>query len=341
VGGTTGGVGGTTGGVGGTTGGMGGTTGGMGGTTGGVGGTTGGTGGTTGGTGGTTGGTTGGMGGIGAGDCTGLPPVTDYNAKGPFDAKMYEGVGPNMNYTLFRPDTSLGKDGFKHPIGVWGNGILTIPNEYQQTMNLIASHGFVIIGCNDIQPERACVNAGIDWLVEQNTAADSPMKGKLDLTREVAVGYSWGGGAAIDTSNRPNIKATVSLHGMPPREMGAFDKLHAPLLLFTSTGDGFVSASGFVTPNYEASNKVPTFYATLNDNTVDHLWIVDEGATACVASIALGSCGSAKQQRGPTLAWFRYWACGDQGAKKHFFGADCALCKSPWTAQKKPAASFQ
>jgi hypothetical protein len=159
-----------------------------------------------------------------------------------------------------------------------------------------------------------------EWLVQQN--ASGPMAGKLDTSKEITLGYSWGGGAAIDTANRPNVKATVSFHGMPPRELLAFPSMHAPLLLYTSTGDTFVSAEGFVTPNYESS-EVQTFYATL-DEAVDHLYIIDP---------PLGD--SARKERGPAIAWMRYWACGDQAAQQYFWGDSCLLCRSPWRSQRK------
>lgn len=262
--------------------------------------------------------------------CESLPPVADYAAPGPFtDVKMFTAVGPNGNYTLFRPDASLGKNNFKHPIASWGNGITTTPDQYEQTLTLIASHGFVIIACNDTQVERPCMSDGLDWLIQQNDTG--PMMGKLDLTREVTIGYSWGGGGAIDTANRDNVKATVSLHGMPPRETDAFAKMHAPLLLFTSTGDTFVTADEYVTPNYQSS-VVQTFYATFDDATAGHLYVVDEGAAVCVGGlIGLGACQNAAVERAPTIAWLRLWACGDQQAKSFFYGDDCTLCQSPWT----------
>lgn len=265
--------------------------------------------------------------------CESLPPTADYAAQGPFpDVRMESHVGPNRNYTLFRPGDSLGRNGFKHPIAAWGNGIMTTPDEYQTILKLVASHGFVVIACNDLQAERACLSAGLDWLAEQNTAG--PMAGKLDPTREVTVGYSWGGGAAIDTADRPNVKATVSLHGMPPRVATAFDAMHGPLLLFTSTGDGFVTKDQYVTPNYDSS-KVQTFYAALDDASVGHLYPVDTDAPACVVSLALGACGGAERERGPTVAWLRMLACGDREARALFYGPRCTLCQAPWMAQKK------
>jgi hypothetical protein len=268
--------------------------------------------------------------------CESLPPVSDYADKGPFpDAKMFTGTGPNANYTLFRPDASLGKGGFKHPIAAWGNGITTTPDQYEETLTLIATHGFVIVACNDTEVERPCMSDGMDWLIEQN--ASGPMMGKLDLGREATIGYSWGGGGAIDTADRANVKATVSLHGMPPRVTDAFAKMHAPLLLFTSTGDTFVTADEYVTPNYEAS-MVPTFYATLADSTAGHLYVVDQGAPVCLGAVlGLGTCASAAAERAPTIAWLRLWTCGDQNAKKFFYGDDCTLCQNPWTMPKRKA----
>jgi hypothetical protein len=293
------------------------------------------------GSGGAAGGGLGTGGGSGGGlwtDCSSLPAVTDYGAPGPFsDAKMFTKVGPSGNYTMFRPDASLGKNGFVHPMATWGNGITTTPDEYNKTLSLVASHGFVIIACNDTMAERPCLNAGMDWLVQQNTA-DGPLKGKLDTGREVAIGYSWGGGAAIDVSDRPNMKATVSLHGMPPRVTTAFEMMHSPLLLFTSTGDMFVTADKYVTPNYESS-KVQTFYATLKDDSAGHLYPVDMGAAICIGAIlgaTFGTCGDSMQEHAPTIAWLRYWTCGDQGAKKFFYGSDCTMCgKSPWAPQQR------
>lgn len=272
---------------------------------------------------------------LGDDTCASLPAVTDYAAPGPFaDATMVANVGPGGNYTLFRPDASLGKDGFKHPIASWGNGISTTPDQYKETLTLIATHGFVIVACNDTQAERACLSAGLDWLIEENDSGS--LAGKLDVTREVTIGYSWGGGAAIDTANRPNVRAAVSLHGMPPRETNAFVDMHSPLLLYTSTGDTFVTAQEYVTPNYQAS-VVQTFYATLGDATAGHLYPIDKGAISCAASAFLGTCQSATEERAPTIAWLRLWACGDQGGKKFFYGDDCVLCKTPWVMPQRKA----
>jgi hypothetical protein len=277
---------------------------------------------------------------LAGGSCPGLPDVTDFAAKGPFDSKMFEGVGPDKTYVMYRPDTSLGKNGLKHPVATWGNGILTEATWYQQLLGHLASHGFVIIACPSSSPERPCLNDGMEWLLKQNDA-EGPLKGKLDVSKEITLGYSWGGGASIDTANRPNVKTTISFHGMPPRESDPWTKMKSPLLLFTSIGDDFVSASGYVTPNYNSS-KVTTFYATLQE-AVGHLYIADEGSpAAAVEDILGGPCKGAIKEQAPAVAWLRYQVCGDTSpaVKKYFFGADCTLCSGSWKSQNKPMGAF-
>lgn len=263
-----------------------------------------------------------------------LPVPMDYGAPGSFDdVVMIEDTGPDGDYTLFRPGASLGRDGFKHPIVAWGNGIITTPGAYETTLKFVATHGFVIIASNSRKPERPLLSAGLDWLVRQN-ASNGPLKGKLDTSREATVGYSWGGGAAIDTANRPNVRCTVSLQGMPPRRPDAFDTMHNPLLLITSTSDTLVSPTQYVTPNFQKST-VQTFYATLDDPTAGHLYIADEGSFYCLASIVLGSCKSAKAARAPMMAWLRMWVYGEKEARKFFYGKDCVLCRSPWIKPRR------
>jgi hypothetical protein len=184
-------------------------------------------------------------------------------------------------------------------------------------LTTIASHGFVVIASNATTAERPALSDGLDWLVQQNISGD--MAGKLDIAKELAIGYSWGGGAAIDVSDRPNIQATVSFHGMPPRQTNAFMVEHAPLLLFTSTGDTFVTASQYVTPNYQKAT-VQTFYAALEDSTFSHTSIIAK---------------QAGPELGPAIAWLRFWACHDENARKFFYGDDCVLCKSPFTMPQR------
>ena len=234
-----------------------------------------------------------------------LPPIADYGARGPFQVTTINNTGPDGQYTMIRPRTP-GMDGFKHPPATWGNGITTTPALYTGLLDTIASHGFVIIASNSTSVTAAMMTSGLDWLIKQNDAAGE-LQGKLDVMRAASIGYSLGGGAAVTTGKHPSVVVTVSMHGLT----GTSGMLHGPLLLFTSTGDTFVSAAQFVDPTFRMS-AVQTFYATLTGGS--HLTPL----------------GDAVDERAPMVAWLRLWVYGDEAAKKYFYGDDCLLCKAPW-----------
>jgi pimeloyl-ACP methyl ester carboxylesterase len=215
---------------------------------------------------------------------------------------------------MFRP-TELGANGFLHPPTTWGNGVTTTPDLYTALLNTVASHGFVVIASNSTAVTAEEVKSGLDWLIMQNETAGD-FQGKLAVKCAAAIGYSMGGGAAVGAAAHPNVIATVALHGL----QGPASQLHGPLLLITSTNDGFVTKSGFVQPTYDGSSKVPTIMATLNV----------PGAAADFAGhlIPLGDAG---EERAPLIAWLRLYVYGDQAAKPWFYGAGCTLCKDPWT----------
>jgi hypothetical protein len=186
---------------------------------------------------------------------------------------------------------------------------------YDVLLNTIASHCFVIIASDNTNVTSDMLRTGLDWLIAQNDAPGE-LQGKLDPTRAVTIGYSMGGGAAVGAGSHPNVVATVSWHGL----QSASENLSGPLLLFTSTSDGFVTKSGYVQPCYDRSSSVPTIMATLEvpgapADFVGHL-------------IPLGGAG---EERAPGVAWLRYWVFDDQEAARYFFGTDCILCQTPWT----------
>jgi hypothetical protein len=242
-----------------------------------------------------------------------LPPITDYGANGPFATTTTTGTGPDGMYTMVRP-TTLGDNGFKHPPATWGNGITTTPSLYPGLLGAIASHGIVVIASDSSNVTAKLMTDGLDWLIAQNTTPGL-FQGKLDTECAISIGYSLGGGAATNTGSHPKVVTTVSFHGLP----GNSAALHGPLLLFTSKMDTFVTADGFVTPNYNASS-VQTFYATL----------VGAGDNGHLTPIF-----DAGPERAPAIAWLRLWVYGDQAARQYFYGDDCILCKDPWAMPQR------
>lgn len=252
-----------------------------------------------------------------------LPPLSDYSQNGPYTAMTVNNSGPDGGYTLVLP-TTLGQNGFKHPIATWGNGITTTPADYPTLLNRIASNGIVVIASNNTTVSAADMTGGLDWMVQQN-AASGNYQDKLDTTCLIAIGYSWGGMGAVNAGSHADIVTTVSFHGL----QGASQDLKTPLLLFTSTTDTFVTASGYVTPTYNAS-VVQTFYETTtaagDPSDEGHLLVLD----------------AKDPEYDVAMAWLRFWVYGDQGARSYFYGADAKACESPFSCQtKEPGGTSQ
>ncbi len=250
-----------------------------------------------------------------------MPAVTgDYAANGPMPSTVVNNTGPDGMYTIYRP-TTLGANGFKHPIATWGNGITTTPAYYPGLLGAIASHGFVIIASNSTSVTADLMTKGLDWMIMQNGSGD--YSGKLNTTCLVTIGYSLGGGASVTAGAHANVVATASMHGVT----GASNGLHAPLLLLTSETDTFVVPATFVTPTFNLST-VQTFYGTLS-------MAADTGNAGHLIPVDILPSSANMLERAAMIAWLRMWVYSDQGARKYFYGDDCVLCKAPWTMPQR------
>jgi hypothetical protein len=250
-----------------------------------------------------------------------MPAVTgDYAANGPMPSMVVNNTGPDGMYTIYRP-TTLGANGFKHPIATWGNGITTTPAYYPGLLGAVASHGFVVIASNSTSVTAQMMTDGLDWMIMQNGTGD--YSGKLNTTCLVTIGYSLGGGASVTAGAHANVVATASMHGVT----GASNALHAPLLLITSETDTFVVPATFVTPTFNLS-AVQTFYGTLS-------MAADTGNAGHLIPVDILPSTANMTERAAVIAWLRLWVYSDQGAQKYFYGDDCILCKAPWTMPQR------
>ncbi|WP_437337345.1 hypothetical protein [Sorangium sp. So ce394] len=284
---------------------------GSGGGAGGMGGGAGGMGGGAGGMGGGAGGMSGEAGGGGAGGMGGptLPPIADYSDEGPFDTVVERNVGPNGAYTVFRPEP-LGTDGFLHAPIIFGPGIGQQVAVHTTMLTNFASHGFVVVGSPVLnggpgdEGNRKKMEDGLNWILEQN---DAPGKyqGKLYVDHAVSMGFSVGGTSAVQLGGHEAVATVVSIHGHR-----ASADLHGTMLQTTGTQD--TVGMPLQQATYDMS-EVPTFLATLTG--APHQYIERDGGG---------------EERPAIVAWMRYWIYNDMGARDHFFGDDCVLCKQPW-----------
>jgi dienelactone hydrolase len=244
------------------------------------------------------------------GGITPLPPITDYSAAGPFATVVEANVGPNNAYTIFRPEP-LGANGFIHAPMIYGHGIGGQVSGFSNFLRNVASHGFVIIGCNILNggpnspANNTAMTTGLNWLLQQNATAGSKFQGKLAVKRASSMGYSVGGTAAVDIGGHEAIITVVSIHGHISTAT-----LHGTLLQTSGTKDNVglpMQQQTF------ANSKVQTFLGTVTN--ADHGYISQNNGGA---------------ERPAIVAWLRYWIYNDTGARNYFYGNDCVMCKAPW-----------
>jgi dienelactone hydrolase len=160
------------------------------------------------------------------------------------------------------------------------------------------------------------MTAGLDWIIAQNSVSGSVFEGKIDVKRAVAMGYSVGGTGAIEVGGHEAIATVVSIHGHQ-----ATGDLHSPVLLIGGTDDVMGDGMSWLAPTY-ADSKVQTFFALVEGADHGYIQGTVNGVPGGVETPAM-------------VAWLRYWIYNDQGAKNYFYGDDCVMCRSPWTAAQR------
>jgi hypothetical protein len=244
-----------------------------------------------------------------------VDPVTDYAKPGPFKTTTQANVGPNNNYTIFRPDP-LGANGFVHSPIIFGPGILTDAGFYTAFLTHLASHGFVTICVKSMSGgpgdagNLAAMKTGLDWLIAQNSQP-GVFQGKLAVERAIAMGYSIGATASVELSSHKAIMTTVVIHGHNTK-----GDPHGPVLMITGTSD----VIGDMRMTLSTLEEAPAVLVAL---PIGHLDVLDELAMLTTIS-------PSARYIAPITAWLRYWVNGDQGAKHFFWGDSCDMCKSPW-----------
>ena len=249
-----------------------------------------------------------------------FPAVADFFEAGPYQT-MEQIEGPVC--TIHRP-TTLGQDGRRHPILLWGNGITLGPEMYRALLKHFASHGFVV-AATDTTREGTGANgqallACLGYLETQNATAGSVYENKLNVYRVGAAGHSAGGGGVIMAGRDPRIVVTApiqpalaTLHGYVP---GAAGQQQGPM--FLTSGDNDMVIAPTTPPAIFAAVNTPAIWAErIGSGHNDPLF-------------------DAPLYRRPVTAWLRYHLMLDNSARGWFYGASCVLCTNAfWRVQQK------
>jgi len=263
---------------------------------------------------GTDGGSTGQMG----DGCTPFPAAADFAEAGPF------GVTSDMapGCQVFRPAT-LGNNGLRHPVILWGNGTATTVGIYQAVLEHWASHGFVVAAATTSNAGSGTeMLACLDWVIEQSEEGGSEYAGAVDLTRVGASGHSQGGGGSLMAGADPRVTTTAPLQPYTQQGFGGYDQAvqsmqTGPMFLMSGAADSIAP----IEPNQQR---------VFDDTNVPTFWGILAGANHIITAI-----GDIDGYRGPSTAWFRYHLMCDDLARPLFYDA-CTLCNArDWSVQTK------
>ncbi|MEH6501550.1 MAG: hypothetical protein V7751_19360 [Pseudoalteromonas distincta] len=246
-----------------------------------------------------------------------FPPVSDFSRAGSF-ATTSGNAGPSC--TIYRPRT-LGEQGRRHPIILWGNGTGATPSTYSGLLEHWASHGFVVAAARTSNAGSGSeMIACLDYLIQENGRSSGTYAGRLDVNRVGASGHSQGGGGSIMAGRDSRIRVTAPFQ---PYVLGlghvssSQRQQNGPMFLMTGSSDTLAGPTLNGRPVFNNAN-VPVFWGNLR------------GASHFVPI------GNAGDYRGPSTAWYRYHLMNDGNAESTFYGSNCRLCTDRnWEVQRK------
>jgi hypothetical protein len=258
---------------------------------------------------------------------TGPYAVTSERA---FQSHGHELIRPSDLAAFPRQDTL--------PVLVWGNGGCNLDaKNYHNFLMTIASHGFLVVTTAVVEgePQRMAdagdLRAAIDWVMDENARAGSPLAGRIDTTHVAVMGQSCGGILAIILGADPRVATTgVFNTGVMPAPIAAFQEtppavteddlpsLRGPVLFINGHKRDVMMPYSLA--NFEEIRHVPAFYGSRHD--AGHMATMTQPGGGEFANVAAN--------------WLRYYFKGDQQAGKMFVGKDCALCTNPhWDTASK------
>lgn len=210
-------------------------------------------------------------------------------------------------YTLYHP-TNLGAGGVTHPILTWGNGTGGTSSDVADTLNHLASWGFVVIASNSGATGSGVeMLAGANYMVSENTNASSVFHQKLNTAKVGALGVSQGAGGTLHATLNSNgvIKTALTIELPDPRWWST----PAPSLATLTASIFFIRGTA-------------DFVAT--ESAAQNWYNQAPGAAAKAARKGAGHneiCKTNNKLKGYITAWMMYTLQGDTVARGAFAGA--------------------
>ena len=194
----------------------------------------------------------------------------------------------------------------KHAVVVWGPGGGSKPEEYEGIIRRLASHGFVVIGLRESPGNASQATKALDWMEQQNKDSNSPLYGKLDMTKVGCSGHSMGGLESEQAAIKDKRVITAFLNNSGDKGAGAFKNIPATKTAAVVFGEKGMEHDNAIR-DYNSATTVP----------------------ACMIEMTGGprnSEGGYGHGSGPwdgmaaTIAWMRWHLGGEDFRKPDFVG---------------------
>jgi hypothetical protein len=208
------------------------------------------------------------------------------------------------------------------PLVTWGNGTYVVPEYYDELIEHIVSHGFVVVGAND-----AMVGSGVpmleavEWATRQSDDTSSPLHGKIDARRVGATGQSQAGSGTCAAGLDAKISAIAPLSGVPLDGGDAFTSgLTIPVFFVNSATED--ASSAMVKGMYDRVKSPAIYGVTAHGDHNSYGDIVDDP----MAGIG-GAADDARESRGAITAWFDWQLKQKTEVEALLLGPDCGFCR--------------
>lgn len=254
----------------------------------------------------------------------GSPIENTYKAQGPWAVSTgTANDGQGNAFHLWYP-TNLGAGGYLHPILTWGNGTGASPTQYADTLDHLASWGFVIIASDSGSVgEGYEMLAGANYMIAKNSDSGSIFYQKLATNKVGAFGHSQGAGGTLNCvllspatfkSAITNALPNPIWWSTPVPDMTTWPT-SVPIWFTRGSGDTFIATESAAVTWYNAVPG-PAAKATLIGADHNTIQTANNG------------------YQGYYVAWFKYTLEGDTYARGAFVGSPPELnANSAWQNQ--------
>lgn len=237
------------------------------------------------------------------------PPVSSVEDRGPYTTTQII-AGPN-NTTLITMPATLGENGFRHPIFVWGPATGQSPEADTALLEHLASHGFVVL--SDYSTGNGSeMLASLAWLQSESITFGNPFHGEKLNTSQVGIGgHSRGARSALAAN--PDYRILTSIHVAGASNFFSADPedLNKPALYIAAEEDAYTTQ--------DMQND-------FDDTQVSSVFTVIDGVDETTINSA---------SFGMITAWLRWHITGEFERKDQFVGSNCEYCQTPYNTQSK------